>query len=326
MNKNAIKNQIISLLYLTAGAVIAAFAIEEFLAPNAIFDGGVVGTAMILDHFTSIRLGTLIVILNIPFVILCYRVLGRITLVKYGYALIVFSLMTEVFKDMPNMTEEIILAMAFGGLILGAGVGLVLRGGGCLDGTEILAVILNRNTSYSVGQIILAFNVVIYFFAGLVFGPDRGMYSLLMYIITSKVIDAVEVGGNSAFSVMIITDNGREMADHIYAELGRTVTFMHGEGYLSSESKDILYCVVTRAEIFDIKKLVAEMPGSTFSTISEVSEIIGEHIKGTHSEKSTLQSDHSKHLRSPARINGGQNVNIKSFDYSCRLCRASKGR
>lgn len=291
MNKSAMKNQLMSLIYLTVGAVLAAFSIEEFLAPNAIFDGGVVGAAMILDRFLGIRLGTLIIILNIPFVILCFRVLGKITLVKYGYALLVFSVMTEVFKDMPNMTEEIILAMAFGGLILGAGVGLVLRGGGCLDGTEILAVILNRNTSYSMGQIILAFNVVIYFFAGLVFGPDRGMYSLLMYIITSKVIDFVEIGGNSAFSVMIITDNGHELADHIYAELGRTVTFMRGEGYLSSEGKDILYCVVTRAEIFDVKRIVSNTPGSTFSTVSEVSEIIGEHIKGTNGKKAAAAEE-----------------------------------
>lgn len=284
MNYNTIKNQLISFFYLTAGAVLAAFAIEEFLVPNDIFDGGIVGAAMILKYFTHMRLGLLIAILNLPFIILCFRVLGKVFLIKYGYALLVFSVMTDIFEELPDATYEIILAMAFGGLILGIGVGLVFRGGGCLDGTEILAVILNRNLSLSLGQIILAFNVVIYFFAGIVFGADRGMYSLLMYIITSRVIDAVELGGDSAFQVIVITENAKQIADRIYAELGRTVTLMNGTGYLSNQKKSILYCVVTRAEIFGVRKIVSETPGSTFSTVSEVSEIIGEHIKGS-SEK-----------------------------------------
>lgn len=277
--KKNVKSQLISLMYLTLGAVTAAFSIEEFLSPNNIFDGGIVGVAMIMDRFINLRLGTLIILLNIPFVILCFKVLGKQFLVKYVYAVVVFSAMTEVFKDMPNMTEDTLLATVFGGLSLGIGVGLVLRGGGCLDGTEILAVIMTRNMTLSVGQIILAFNAVIYFFAGVVFGADRGMYSLLMYIITSRIIDVVEVGLDRAFAVMMITDHGQELSDRIYEELGRTVTFLHGRGYMSSESKDVLYCVVTRAEIFSIKKIVNEVPGSAFSTISEVTEIIGDHIK-----------------------------------------------
>lgn len=274
-----IREGIMSFLMLTVGAITAAFALEEFLAPNSILDGGVVGVAMILEHFLPIKLGFLIAGLNVPFVILALWVLGPKFVLKFGYSVSLFSIMTGVFEPLQNVTEDTILAVAFGGVLLGVGVGLVLRGGGCLDGTEILAVILNRNVSFSVGQIILIFNVVIYFVAGLVFGMDHGMYSLLMYIITSRIIDIVEIGGEAAFSVMIISENGRELAERIYHDLGRTVTFLRGYGYISSEEKDVLYCVVTRVELVAMKQIIEEVPGSTFTTISEVEEIVGNHIK-----------------------------------------------
>jgi len=125
----------------------------------------------------------------------------------------------------------------------------------------------------------LIFNVFIFAVAGFVFDVDRGMYSLLMYFISSKVIDVVEIGFESAKSVMVITDDGRKLADEIYKKLGRTVTFMRGEGLVSNNEKDVLYCVVTRAEIHELKELLRDFPGSTFTTISEVSEIVGSHIK-----------------------------------------------
>ena len=158
---------------------------------------------------------------------------------------------------------------------------MVLRGGGCLDGTEVVAVLLNRSFSISLGQIILGFNVIIFAVAGFVFDRDQGMYSLLMYFISSKVIDFVEIGLESTKSVMIITDDGRTLADTIFKELGRTVTFLRGQGLVSNNKKDILYCVVTRAEIYELKSILDRSPGSTFTTISEVSEIVGNHIKSS---------------------------------------------
>ena len=273
------KDHVISFLELTIGAIVAAFAIEEFLIPNSIFDGGVTGISMIISHFISLPLGVFIFIINIPFVIVAYRKMGKLFVLKLIYSITLFSIMTSVFAPVENATDEMLLAITYGGILLGLGVGLVLRGGGCLDGTEVVAVILNRNLSISTGQIILIFNVIIFTVAGIVFDLDRGMYSLLMYFISSKVIDVVEIGFESTKSVMIITDDGRKLADHIYEELGRTVTFMRGEGYVSDNEKDILYCVVTRAEIYDLKSLINRFPGSTFTTISEVSEIVGNHIK-----------------------------------------------
>jgi uncharacterized membrane-anchored protein YitT (DUF2179 family) len=273
------KSALISFLELTIGAVVAAFAIEEFLVPNSIFDGGVTGISMIVANFISLPLGILIVIINAPFVVVAYKRMGHLLVLRMIYAIVLFSVMTGVFEPVENATDEMLLAITYGGVLLGLGVGLVLRGGGCLDGTEVVAVILNRNLSVSTGQIILIFNVFIFAVAGAVFDIDRGMYSLLMYFISSKVIDVVEIGFESAKSVMVITDDGRRLADVIFKKLGRTVTFMRGEGLVSNNEKDILYCVVTRAEIHELKSLLRDYPGSTFTTISEVSEVVGSHIK-----------------------------------------------
>ncbi len=273
------KSKLISFVELTIGAIVAAFAIEEFLVPNNIFDGGVTGISMIVANFIPVPLGILIVLINAPFVVLAFKRMGHQLVFSMIYAIILFSIMTGVFEPVENATDEMLLAITYGGVLLGLGVGLVLRGGGCLDGTEVVAVILNRNLSVSTGQIILIFNVFIFAVAGFVFDIDRGMYSLLMYFISSKVIDVVEIGFESAKSVMVITDDGRKLADEIYDRLGRTVTFMRGEGLVSNNEKDVLYCVVTRAEIHELKELLRDFPGSTFTTISEVSEIVGSHIK-----------------------------------------------
>ena len=279
--KTRIRQLTISFIELTVGAIVAAFAIEEFLVPNHIFDGGVTGISMIVAHFIPLPLGILIFFINLPFMLIAYKRRGSAYVIKIMYAIALFSIMTGVFAPVENATEEMLLAITYGGVLLGVGVGLVLRGGGCLDGTEVVAVLLNQNISVSTGQIILFFNVFIFAIAGIIFSLDRGMYSLLMYFISSKVIDVVEIGLESTKSIMIITDDGRALADEIFEKLGRTVTFMRGEGLVSNSEKDILYVVVTRAEIHELKMLLSEFDGSTFTTISEVSEIVGRHIKST---------------------------------------------
>lgn len=273
------KNLVISFLQVTLGAIIAAFAIEEFLVPNNIFDGGVTGISLIVANFIPVPLGVLIVIINAPFVLLAFKRMGHELVIMMIYAIVLFSIMTSVFEPMANVTRELLLAITYGGVLLGLGVGLVLKGGGCLDGTEVVAVLFNRNISISTGKVILIFNVVIFAVAGVVFNFDRGMYSLLMYFISSKVIDIVEIGFESTKSVMIITDDGKALADEIFKRLGRTVTFISGQGLVSNNTKDIIYCVVTRAEIHELKSVLRDVPGSSFTTISDVSEVVGNHIK-----------------------------------------------
>lgn len=275
---NGIKEILFSFMMLTIGATVAAFAIEEFLAPNNIMDGGIVGVSMIVDNFIPIPLSVITIVLNIPFLIVGYKQLGKLFLAKTAYAMLIFSIMLQVFLTFRNATKEELLATVFGGVILGIGVGLVIRYGGCLDGTETVAILLSKKNSLSVGQIVLMFNVVIYGAVGILFGLDRAMYSLLTYFITSKVIDMVEIGMDQAKAVMIITNEGKRIADSIYKRLGRTVTMLEGEGLISGK-KVVLYCVVTRIELSELKRIIQEDDASAFMTISDVSEIVGKHIK-----------------------------------------------
>ena len=278
MNK-ILKHWIVPLFFITVGAVIAAFALEEFLVPFKILDGGIVGVSMIVSQLSGLPLGILTIILNIPFVLMGFKRLGIRFLVKAIYAMVLFSVFLGVFKDMKAVTDKEILVVAFGGVLLGIGVGLILRYGGCLDGTEIVAMFLSKHVEFSVGQIVLFFNIIIYGVAGLLFGPDRALYSLLTYFITSKVIDIVENGMEQGKSVMIITDHGKDIADAIYTQLGRTCTQMEGKGMVSNGIKTVLYCVITRVEVPAIKKIINDADVSAFMTISDVSEIVGNHIK-----------------------------------------------
>lgn len=263
---------------LTVGAVIAAFAIEEFLVPNTILDGGVIGIGIMINNLTGISLSILTIVLNVPFLIIGSRQLGKMFIVKAGYSMIVFSAFVEVFKNFQNATSETILAVCFGGVILGLGVGTIIRFGGCLDGTETVAIMLNKKKNLPVGRMVLFMNLVIYSIAGLLFGLDRAMYSLLTYFITSKVLDIVESGMDQAKAAMIITDDAREVADKIYKKLGRTVTIMQGRGMISG-NKTVLYCVLTRFEIGELKAIINSIDSSAFVTVTDVAEIIGNHIK-----------------------------------------------
>ena len=186
--KKSILRLLIDFLGISLGAVIAAFAIEEFLVPCTILDGGVVGIGIIVNHLTRLPLGVLTVGLNIPFLIIGSRKMGKLFIVKAAYAMLIFSIFLEVFAPMKNVTTEYLLAVSFGGVILGIGVGLVIRFGGCLDGTETVAILLNKKFKLPVGQTVLIFNIIIFSLVGIIMGIDRAMYSLLTYFITSKVL------------------------------------------------------------------------------------------------------------------------------------------
>lgn len=236
MNRSFLK-KVFEFVMILVGAVIAAFAIEEFLVPCTILDGGVVGIGIIINNLTGAELGIVTFILNMPFLIVGAKKLGRIFIVKSAYAMVVFSVFLEIFSKATNATSEYLLAVCFGGVILGIGVGLVIRFGGCLDGTEAVAIMLNKKFELPVGQIVLVFNIFIYIIAGLLFGWDRAMYSLLTYFITSKILDIIENGIDKAKAAMIITDDATEVSNLIYQKLGRTVTIMEGTGLVSGKKK-----------------------------------------------------------------------------------------
>ncbi|MBQ3470910.1 MAG: YitT family protein [Clostridia bacterium] len=278
-----IKNNIVSFLAITLGAALAAFSLEEFLIPSTILDGGITGVSMILNQLFGKGIGIFIIVLNIPFFLIGLRQLGWRFLIRGVYGIVLFSVMLEVFNGLPQVTSEPLLGVVFGGVTLGAGVGLVLRYGDCLDGTEIVAMLISKKTDFSVGQIIFGINIVIYAVAGILFGWDRALYSLLTYFISFKVIDMVEEGLEQGKAVIIITNEGKTVADTLYKHLGRTCTLVEGTGLVSGR-KEILYCVVTRIEIPEVKRIVKSSDQSAFVTISDVSEIIGNHIKRTNTE------------------------------------------
>ena len=265
-------------LLITVGAVIAAFAIEEFLVGCTILDGGVVGISIMLNTLLKVPLGLLTAILNVPFLIIGSRKMGKMFIAKSAYAMVIFSVALEIFAPLKNVTEDYMLAVSFGGVILGLGVGLVIKYGGCLDGTETVAILLNKKFKWPVGQTVLIFNIAIFAVAGFVFGFDRAMYSLLTYFITSKVLDIVENGMDKAKAAMIITDDPKTITEQIYKRLGRTVTIMEGQGLVSGK-KSILYCVLTRFEIRELRSIISQIDASAFITVSDVSEIIGNHVK-----------------------------------------------
>lgn len=282
--KNKTTRNLVSYILLTIGAIISALALECFLIPNTILDGGITGISIILFKLFAIPVSLLVLILNIPFVFVGYKNLGKHFLYRTIYSMIIFSLFLSYFENVTPFVDDILLATVFGGALYGIGVGMVIHFGGCVDGTESVAIVISKKTSFSVGQIVLFFNLIIYTIAGSIFGVDRALYSLLTYFITSKVVDFVSTGLQQAKAAMIITDKSTKLSKEIYDKLGRTTTTIRGKGLISGE-KEVLYCVLTRIEVFELKRIVEEMDESAFVTITDVSDIIGNHIKSNNKLK-----------------------------------------
>ena len=262
------------------GAVIAAFALEEFLVPNTILDGGVIGIGMIINKLAGVPLSVLTVVLNAPFLIVGAKKMGKMFIVKAAYAMVIFSVFLEVFEPFQEATDESLLAVCFGGVFLGLGVGLVIRFGGCLDGTETVAILLNRKFKWPVGRVVLICNVAIYSLAGAFFGLNPAMFSLLTYFVASKVMDMVEGGYDQNKAAFIITNDAAEIAQELYTKLGRTCTLIDAEGLVSGK-KTILYCVLSKYELHDLEEIIHSLDASAFIAVSDVSEIIGTHVKQT---------------------------------------------
>ena len=282
--KNNSLKKIITFVMLIVGSLVAAAALECFLIPNTILDGGITGISIILFKIFKIPLWLLVVVLNIPFIFIGYKNLGINFLYRTIISMVSFALFLSFFELIQPFTEDILLATIFGGALLGLGVGIVIHFGGCVDGTESVAIVISKKTSLSVGQVVLFFNLIIFGIAGFIFGFDRAMYSLLTYVITFKVIDFVSEGLEQAKAAMIITSKGTDLSKEIYKKLGRTTTTIRGKGLISGE-KEVLYCVLTRIEIFELRHLVEEMDESAFVTILDVSDIIGNHIKSNNKIK-----------------------------------------
>lgn len=266
-------------LVLIVGSLIYSAGLEIFLVPNNIIDGGVVGISIMASYLTGIPFGVYMVVLNLPFLYLGYKQIGKTFAISTIISIIALSVFSEFLEPVPRITEDYFLAAIFGGIIAGAGVGLVIRQGGSLDGTEITAIILDRKTSFSVGEVVMFFNLFILGAAGFVFGWDKAMYSLVAYFIISKMIDVVLKGLDESYAVMIVSDEYEEIADALMHRLGRGVTYLHGQGAYTGDDKQVLYCVVTRLEVVKLKEIALEKDETAFVTINPVHDIVGGRFK-----------------------------------------------
>lgn len=268
------------LLFITLGCFIAAFALECFLVPNNIIDGGVVGISMMASYITNLPLGLFLVALNVPFMLLALTKFGKAFFYQTIYAVVMLAIFVTFSHDNFKVaTDDLILVSVFGGIFLGVGVGLVLRNNASLDGTEILAIKFNQKSSYSVGEIIMFFNVFIFACAGFLFGADRAMYSCLTYFTTYKVIDMVLQGFNESKSIFIVSDKNEEIGQLIMQTLDRSVTYIAAQGGYSGTDKKMIYCVISRFEITKIKDLVNSVDNEAFIAIENVHEVDGKRYR-----------------------------------------------
>ena len=274
------KKFIIRIFFITLGAFLAAFAIEGFLVPNQVIDGGIVGISMMISYLTKINLGILLFVLNIPFILLAFQLYGKMFIFQTFYAVSVFSIFVGIVGGKIGIvTHDGLLVAVFGGMILGAGVGLVLKNSSSLDGTEILAITLTKKFPVSVGEIIMFLNIFIYTCAGFIYGWEKAMYSTLTYLTASKVIDVVLQGLNEAKSIFIVSDKNLEIGSNIISQLDKSVTYIDAQGGYSHQKKKMLYCVVPRIELTKLKDIVNSIDPGAFIAIENVHEVDGKRVK-----------------------------------------------
>lgn len=264
------------LLGIIIGATVVSVSINVFIIPNQIADGGVTGIAIVLYYLFQWPLSWTVVILNIPLFILGFRLVGRDFLVFSILGVALLSATLQLTAHFPVLTDDILLAAIFGGVLSGIGMGIIFRSGGSLGGTDILAVLLTRTTPFSVGQIILGLDAIIFLGVAILFKPEMAMYAVIYMFIATRVVDFVQEGLNHSKSILVVTTFPQQIADQIMAKLDRGVTLFQATGAYSGEQKQVVYCVISRAELSRIKRIVREQDPRAFMAVSEAAEVVGE--------------------------------------------------
>jgi len=269
---------------IVAGIFSAAFGLKGFLLSSRFIDGGVTGISMLLSDILHAPLAIFISVINLPFVAIGYRHIGRAFAIKSALAITGLSLCLA-FVKFPDVTPDKLLTAVFGGFFIGAGIGLAIRGGAVLDGTEIAALLVSRTSSLlNVGDVILILNIFIFLTAAFFLGIDSALYSILTYAAASKTIDFLLHGIEEYTAITIISNQSEEIKNAIINQLHRGVTVLKGAGGLGStgekdSEREILYCVVTRLEIGSIRNAVIEIDPSAFITMNALSDVHGGLIK-----------------------------------------------
>ena len=263
-------------LWLAVGAFLAALSIRIFLVPNQLIDGGVVGVALIVarlwgDNYLSWTL----LLLNLPFIYLAYVYIRRTFVIHMLFAVLLFAGFLFLLRPVPAFIGDSLEIIVFGGALLGIGVGMIIRNGGCLDGTEILALLINRKKGFTVGQVVLFINVLIFVAYGCIFQDWHiALRSLMMYIVAFKMIDLVIVGLDELKSALIISSKPKELGNVIMNELGLGLTIMHGKGGFSGNTREILFVIVERLDLSELKEIVLREDPAAFMAIEDLHEVV----------------------------------------------------
>ena len=248
------------ILFLFLGVCSASLGLKGLLLPNHFLDGGAMGVSLLTQFLTDINLSVLIIVVNAPFILMGARQISVPFAVKSSLAIIALAALVHLI-EFPVITEDKLLIAVFGGFFLGTGIGLAIRGGAVIDGTEVLALSISRRTSFTVGDLIGIFNVILFSVSALVLSLEVAMYSILTYIVASKTVDFIINGIEEYIGVMIVSPDSAEIKDQIMHEMGRGVTAFRSDGGFGTKGqslpdRDVLFCVVTRLEV---SKLILEV-------------------------------------------------------------------
>jgi uncharacterized membrane-anchored protein YitT (DUF2179 family) len=277
----SIKKIIISYIGITFGCLLAAISIRVFLYPNLLIDGGVIGISLIFARlFGEVYLSIFMVLFNLPFIYLAYKYIRKTFVLQMLISVLIFAVFLFLTHTLPPFHGEPLEIIVFGGGLLGAGVGFIIRNGSCTDGTEILAIIINKKFGFTVGQIVLVANIFIFAAYGIIFQDWHiALKSLLTYIVAFKMIDIVIAGIEELKSVLIMTSIPEKISSIITHELGLGLTVLHGKGGFSGKNKEILFVIVERLDLADLKELVLREDPSAFLAIENLNEVAyGRHV------------------------------------------------
>ncbi len=276
---NRVTRESLNGLLIVLGILSASMGIKGFLLSSHFIDGGVTGISMLISMVTGTSLSIWIAVVNLPFVALGYRQIGRAFAVRSLIGIGGFSLAVAIIP-FPDVTPDLVLTAVFGGFFLGAGIGLAVRGGAVLDGTEIAALLISRQSSlFKVGDVILLFNVGLFLAAMRLLGTDKALYSILTYLAAARTLDFVIHGIEEYTAITVVSRASGEIAAQIMANLGRGVTIYKGRGGLSFEDQEILYCVVTRLEVGRVKNIIRGLDNSAFITSHALADVQGGMVK-----------------------------------------------
>lgn len=268
---------------ITLGFLSAGFGLKGFLLPNTFIDGGVTGISLLVTEVTGFPLSFLLVIINVPFILLGYKQLSPQLAVKSILAIIGLALVVH-FINYPVVTSDKLLVAAFGGFFLGTGIGLAVRGGGVLDGTEILAIYLSKKSGLTIGDIILIFNILIFSAGAYILSVEVALYAILTYFAAAKTVDFIIMGIEEYTGITIISDKSELMRKMITEKLGHGVTIYKGEkGYSPDGNElkpvDVIYTVITRLEIPRLQNEIDNLDSSAFIVMTSIKDTKGGMIK-----------------------------------------------